>query len=195
MQISPFFHNLRSAYRAELDDMRSDSEGLNILNQRLAERRGELDFLVSMLELSPEMVAVVLHKAFRFNAAVAMQQLLTHEPEDLPEWDDLVKTLEIAPWAAPLIKTLRKQAAGDWFLCVAAALEYMESQPDHAHANHASGDEEDDSDDEGGDSTDDDNEDRDDQHLSADDAGDNDGRTREEAGADWMAEQGFDRKE
>jgi hypothetical protein len=61
MHISPFFHNLRSAYRAELDDMRSDSEGLNILNQRLAERRGELDFLVNMIELSPEMVAVVLH--------------------------------------------------------------------------------------------------------------------------------------
>ena len=192
MQISPFFHNLRSAYRAELDDMRSDSEGLNILNQRLAQRRGELDFLVSMLELSPEMVAVVLHKAFRFNTAMAMQQLLSQEPEDLPEWDDLVKTLEIAPWAAPVIKTLRKQAAGDWFLCVAAALEYMESQPDHAHDRHASDDEEGD---EGEDTADDNNADRNDKHLSADDADDGDGRTREEAGADWMAEQGFDRKE
>ena len=40
MQISPFFHNLRSAYRAELDDMRSDSEGLNILNQQPANARG-----------------------------------------------------------------------------------------------------------------------------------------------------------
>ena len=189
MQISPFFHNLRSAYRAELDDMRSDSEGLNILNQRLAQRRGELDFLVSMLELSPEMVAVVLHKAFRFNAAKAMQQLLSQEPEDLPEWDDLAPSLEIAPWAVPLIKTLRKQSAGDWFLCVAVALEYMESQPDHAHGSHASDEEE------GDEVTDDDNADRNDKHLSADDADDGDGRTREEAGADWMAEQGFDRKE
>ena len=191
MQISPFFHNLRSAYRAELDDMRSDSEGLNILNQRLAERRGELDFLVSMIELSPEMVAVVLHKAFRFNTAMAMQQLLSQEPEDLPEWDDLVKTLEVAPWAAPVIKTLRKQAAGDWFLCVAAALEYMESQPQHVHDSNASDDEEGHE----GDENADDDADRNDKHLSADDADDNDGRTREEAGADWMAEQGFDRKE
>lgn len=191
MQISPFFHNLRSAYRAELDDMRSDSEGLNILNQRLAQRRGELDFLVSMIELSPEMVAVVLHKAFRFTAVTAMQQLLTHEPEDLLEWDDLVHSLEIAPWAAPLIKTLRKQPAGDWFLCVAVALEYMESQPQHAHDSHAS--DEDDSDED--ETADDDNADRNDKHLSADDADDSDGRTREEAAADWMAEQGFDRKE
>ncbi len=191
MQISPFFHNLRSAYRAELDDMRSDSEGLNILNQRLAERRGELNFLVSMIELSPEMVTVVLHKAFRFTSAVAMQQLLSQEPEDLPEWDDLAPSLEIAPWAAPLIKTLRKQAAGDWFLCVAAALEYMESQPQHAHDSHASDDDDSDEDE----SADDDNADRSDKHLSADDADDGDGRTREEAGADWMAEQGFDRKE
>ncbi len=191
MQISPFFHNLRSAYRAELDDMRSDSEGLNILNQRLAERRSELDFLVSMIELSPEMVAVVLHKAFRFNTAMAMQQLLSQEPEDLPEWDDLAKTLEISPWAAPVIKTLRKQPAGDWFLCVAAALEYMESQPQHTHDSHASDDEEGDEDH----ASDDDNADRSDKHLSADDADDGDGRTREEAGADWMAEQGFDRKE
>jgi len=191
MQISPFFHNLRSAYRAELDDMRSDSEGLNILNQRLAERRSELDFLVSMIELSPEMVAVVLHKASRFNTAMAMQQLLSQEPEDLPEWDDLAKTLEISPWAAPVIKTLRKQPAGDWFLCVAAALEYMESQPQQTHDSHASDDEEGDEDH----ASEDDNADRSDKHLSADDADDGDGRTREEAGADWMAEQGFDRKE
>ncbi|MBC7703429.1 MAG: hypothetical protein H7274_05730, partial [Rhodoferax sp.] len=32
-------------------------------------------------------------------------------------------------------------------------------------------------------------------YLSADDATDADGPTREEAGADWMAEQGFDRKD
>ena len=32
-------------------------------------------------------------------------------------------------------------------------------------------------------------------HLSADDAADSAGPTREEAGADWLAEQGFDRKD
>ncbi len=192
MQISPFFHNLRSAYRAELDDMRSDSEGLNILNQRLAERRGELDFLVSMLEISPEMVAVVLHKAFRFTSVMAMKQLLTHEPEDLPEWDDLASTLDIEPWAAPLIQTLRKQPAGDWFLSVAAALEYMASQPDHAHDSHANDEDEDNAVDTENDARSDDHSGS---HLSADDADDSDGRSREEAGADWMAEQGFDRKE
>jgi hypothetical protein len=188
MQISPFFHNLRSAYMAELEDMSTDSEGLNILNQRLAQRRSELDFLVHMLEISPEMVAVVLHKAFRFTSTLAMSQLLTHEPEDLPNWNDLARVLEIAPWAIPLIQTIRKQPAGDWFLSVAAALEYMANQPNHTHNRHVDDEDE-------VETTDDENEDRNDRHLSADDADDTDGRTREEVGADWMAEQGFDRKD
>jgi len=70
MHLSPFFHNLRSAYVAELEDMSHDSDGALVLQQRLAQRRGELEFLVHMLELSPEMVAVVLHKAFVFHAAI-----------------------------------------------------------------------------------------------------------------------------
>ena len=35
------------------------------------------------------MVATVLHRAFRFPVPGAMQELLTREPEDLPEWDRL----------------------------------------------------------------------------------------------------------
>ena len=53
MNISPFFHNLRSAYQAELDDLRSDSEGHDVLKKRLAEKRRELGFLLQMMELSP----------------------------------------------------------------------------------------------------------------------------------------------
>ena len=64
MHVSPFFHNLRSAYVAEIEDMSQDSDGAVVLQQRLSQRRGELEFLVHMLELSPEMVAVVFHKAF-----------------------------------------------------------------------------------------------------------------------------------
>ena len=36
MSISPFFCNLRSAYQAEMDDMTFDSEGKDVLRQRLA---------------------------------------------------------------------------------------------------------------------------------------------------------------
>jgi len=190
MHISPFFHNLRSAYEAELDDMRHDSDGQLVLDRRLAQRRGEIEFLVHMMEVSPEMVAVVLHKAFRFTSALSMQQLLASEPEDLPDWDKLSESTVIAPWAAPIIKMLRQHPGGDTFLTVAAALEYMAGMPTALQINHADDGDEDDAERDAGD-----------EHeggmpyLSADDAQDSDGPTREEAGADWLAGQGFDRKD
>lgn len=186
MYISPFFQNLRSAYVAELEDLSFDSEGLFILNQRLAQRRGEIEFLVHMLEISPEMVAVVFHKAFRFTSVMAMNHLLTRAPDELPDWEHLAETIEIAPWADTLVRTLRQQPAGDWFLSVAAALEYMSSISNQPQASETD-------DDAAGEENE---EHKENQHyLSADDADDTDGRTPEEAGADWMVEQGFDRKD
>ena len=179
--ISPFFHNLRSAYFAEMDDLLSDSEGSNVLNQRLAQRRKELGFLVSMMEVSPEMVAVVFHKAFRFKSSAAMDQLVSHEPEDLPEWDAIADTIEVAAWAKSLMETIRKQAMGDWFLSVAAGLEYLYDKPDTSRASVASDDDEDD--------------DLGDNVNAMDDEEERDARAREEAGQDWMVEQGFDRKD
>ncbi len=183
MQISPYFHNLRSAYAAELDDMTFDSEGKHILQQRLSQRRKEIDFLLNMMELSPEMVAVIFHKAFRFNSPKAMVHVLSHESEDLPEWDSLTGSVSVEPWAMPLVDLIRQQPQGDWFMTVAAALEYMFTQNDQAHGHDprdADGDDEEDG--EGA--------------LSAEDAEEEaEARAREEAGADWMAEQGFDRKE
>lgn len=194
MHLSPFFHNLGAAYAAEIDDMRCDSEGLVVLDQRLAQRRREIDFLVHMLEESPEMVAVVLHRAFRFRVPGAMEDLLAREPEELPDWDAIADTVDIADWAHGLVQTLRTQTAGDWFLCVAAGLEYLQALPQHRGSA---------GDDDAADGEDDDalgdaarhEREEDGPPLSADDATDGDARTREEAAADWMAEQGFERKE
>lgn len=192
MHVSPFFRNLQSAYLAELDDMRHDSEGQCVLDRRLAERRGELAFLVNMLEISPEMVAVVLHKAFSFTSAPAMDRLLACEPEDLPTWESLQPSVAIAPWAAATVQMLRTQAAGDHFLSVAAALEYMAGST--RHTTHADAHADADDDDADRDDTDHERE-LDEQPLSADDLDDADSQSREEARADWMVEQGFDRKE
>ena len=76
-----------------------------------------------------EMVAVVLHRAFRFRLPGAMDDLLVREPEDLPAWDALADSVEIADWAQGLVRTIRAQPAGDWFLCVAAGLEYLQALP------------------------------------------------------------------
>lgn len=180
MTISPYFRNLRTAYFAELDDLMSDSEGHHVLAQRLSQRRKELSFLVHMLEVSPEMVTVVFHKAFRFKSNAVMDHLLTHEADDLPEWDTLADTIDVAPWALEMVEVIRQQPLGDWFLAVAAGLEYLYNKPETAQHSTSSDDDEDDED------------------LVTDDFEDEEekeARAREEAGQDWMVEQGFDRKD
>ncbi|NTV86312.1 MAG: hypothetical protein HGA21_06190, partial [Burkholderiaceae bacterium] len=97
MNITPFFRELRSAYQAELDDLAFDSEGRDVLRQRLGEKRREIGFLVQMMELSPEMVAVIFHQGFRFAQPAVMEHLLTLESHDFPEWDTLADGVHLQP--------------------------------------------------------------------------------------------------
>ena len=187
MSISPFFQQLRSAYEAELDDLSSDSEGRNVLRQRLTEKRKEIGFLVQMIELSPEMVAVMFHQGFRFKLPAVMEQLLATESEELPEWDSLADAVQLTPWAQDLAQVILKAPKGEWFLTVTAGLEYMYGKPDPRAAAPTAEDEED------GENEGDDE--RDDGVDEFDLDEEQDARAREDAGADWMVEQGFDRKD
>ena len=191
MKISPFFRSLRSSYQAELDDMAFDSEGRNILQKRLTQRRKEIAFLLQMMQLSPEMVAVVFHQGFEIKSHAAMQQLLAYAAEDLPGWGSVQHAVMLAPWAQPLGELVLRERAGDWFMCVAAALEYMHHQHDASNPP-AKQQEERDTDSEGVKSSDDDM-----RNEAGADRGEaaSDGGAHEEAGADWLAEQGFDRKD
>ena len=200
MFTSSFFHNLRSAYQAELDDLSTDSEGHDVLRKRLAEKRRELGFLVQMLELSPEMVAVVFHQAFRFTIPSAMDHLVAQDADELPNWDSLSGTIEVAPWAKDMVQTILKEPQGEWFMTIAAALEYMHHKPLTA-AERAQVE----TDDEDGNAADganakedrDDlrNERHDDNHTEDHDEEESNVRAREDAGNDWLVEQGFDRKD
>jgi hypothetical protein len=180
MSISPFFRTLRSAYQAEIDDLAFDSEGNNVLRQRLAQRRQEVAFLLQMMELSPEMVAVVFHEAFRFKLPGAMEHLISHESEELPYWSTVADTITLAPWAKELTELVLKQPMGEWFMSVAAGLEYLYAKVDATAATHDEDEERD------GDS---------DAHDDMDSEEEKEARAREEAGADWMEAQGFDRKD
>ena len=175
MTISPYFRHLRSAYSAELDDLTFDSEGLHVLEKRLVQRRKEMEFLVHMMEISPEMVATVFHKGFRFGSPSTMDQLLSLEADEFPDWHDLTHAVHMEPWTRPLVAIVKKHAMGDWFLTVAAALEYLNTKPDASQ----SAEEDEDSDDA--------DEPMDEEEREA--------KAREDAGAEWMVEQGFDRKE
>lgn len=186
MAISAFFLELRSAYQAELDDLSFDSDGHNVLRKRLAEKRQELGFLLQLMDLNPEMVAVVLHQAFRFTTPAVMEHFLTHNDDELLAWDSLQHALTIEPWAQPIVDQILQEPMGEWFMSVAAALEYMHTQPLRAadRAPDVDKDPEDES-----------------EHGPSDDTGhaldddERDARAREEAANDWLAEQGFDRKD
>ncbi len=183
MSISPFFLGLRSAYQSELDDLAFDSEGRDVLRQRLSERRKELNFLLQMIEPNPEMVAVIFHQGFDFKLPAVMDHLLTHEADEFPDWDSLADAVHLPSWAQDLSQVVRQEPMGEWFLTVAAGLEYMHGKPHAAPVtqNETHDDE----------STDDEGDDR----LGEFDADEeSNARAREEAGADWMVEQGFDRK-
>jgi len=188
MKLSRYFSDLRSAYEAELDDLTSDSEGKDVLKKRLAAKRSEIGFLVQMLSYSPEMVAVVFHRSFRFAKPAAMQRLLTLQPEALPAWPELAGAVALEPWAEPVARKVLAEPGGPAFMTVAACLEFL-----HAHG-FASADAAPKDADEGDDSARD--RDDDDDGLSTDDAhGPRDERSLDEAGADWLAEQGFERKD
>lgn len=197
MKLSPYFYDLRSAYQAELDDLVSDSEGKDVLRKRLAEKRSEIGFLVKMMELAPEMVAVVFHQGFRFAKPSVIEQLLGQGADSLPDWGMLADAVSLEPWAASLAQTILREPGGPAFMVVAAGLEYL-----HQHARlapaAAQGDAGQDADDDSDDDSDDGAAEHDDDYnaLSADDAADpHNSRTRDEAGSHWLAEAGFDRKD
>ena len=190
MNISPFFLDLHSAYQAEMDDLTFDSDGRDVLRQRLAAKRKEIGFLVQMMELSPEMVAVIFHQGFAFSQPAAMDHLLSHEADEFPEWSSLSGGIELAPWTRELVQVILQAPKGEWFLTVAAGLHYMAGKPVAAQAVQSGADESDydDADEDG----DDDPDDFDD-HESDEVRGD--ARDRKEAGANWLEGQGFDRKD
>jgi hypothetical protein len=184
MSTSAYFKLLRTSYQAELDDLTSDSEGKDVLKKRLAEKRKELDFLKQMIELSPEMVAVIFHNAFTFKLPAVMDDLLTFEADELPEWSTLADVVTLADWAKEPAKVILAEPQGEQFMTVAAALEYMFHKKMHRPTVL--------------DEEDDDNEDHDggaDYDSEHDKEANKEAKLREEAGQDWMVEQGFDRKD
>lgn len=190
MNLSPYFDDLRSAYLAELDDLAQDSEGNDVLRQRLQQKRAEIGFLVQMMDLSPEMVAVVFHQGFRFHQPKVLEHLLRQQPEDLPAWDSLAAAITLEPWAQSLAQTVLREPQGDTFMAVAAGLEYLHQHARlaaHAGPGHDAADADDGETPEHDDGYD---------ALSADDALEpQDSRSREEASANWLADAGFDRKD
>ena len=167
MKKSRYFSELGKSYSDEIDDLVTDSAGQSVLHKRLDDKRGAIDSILPMIEFSAEMVAVVFYDAFDFKSPELMQQIVQSEPDDsdFVAWDELKTQLTVAAWAQPLIEASLKVRGGDVFLVTAAALEFMRSKP-AAYEPPA-------------DVTDESEANDDEEDLS-------------EAGADWLAEQGFE---
>jgi len=172
-----------------MDDLSTDSDGRDVLRQRLIDKRKELSFLLQMIEFSPEMVAVIFHQAFVYKLPAVIAQLLSLEADELPEWDTLADAVQLAPWAQPLADTVLQEPGGSRFMTIAAALEFMYGKADGKLQGAK-----DDSDDEDSDEHDK-AQDNDDEPRDPLDGNDDEERAHEEAGADWLADQGFDRKD
>jgi len=171
---SRYFSELIRSYVDEVDDLVTDSAGKSVLQQRLNDKRREIDAILPMIEFSTEMVAVVFYDAFDFKSPAIMQQIALSEPDDsdFVAWDDLKNELDIASWAEPLIESALKVRGGDAFLVTTAALEYLRTRTSFdAPLPETSADEDEGQGDEGDD-------------YGADDLS--------EAGADWLSEQGFE---
>lgn len=173
MKKSRYFSDLIKNYIDEIDDLVTDSGGKSVLQKRLDDKRREIDAILPMIEFSPEMVAVVFYGAFGFKSPEIMQQVVLSEPEDATffAWAELESELTVSDWARPLIESSLKADGGDAFLVAAAALEFLRGKDSLAAPMRESEVEKED-DDEGGDEDGLDD-------LNA-------------AGADWLAEQGFD---
>lgn len=195
MSMSAYFRALHDAYQSEIEDLSHDSDGRDVLKQRLLEKRSQLPFLLQMMEISPEMVAPVFHGGFHFEQPEVMEQLLRLESDELPDWDSLHGAVHIAPWARDLAAVLLREPQGAWFLSVAATLEYLYQRPTTPHhvglARHLHEHEEPNS---AGSRT---ARARDIDHghdYDRDEAHEHDHDT-EEAGQEWLEQHGFERKE
>ena len=202
MRLSHYFEDLTKSYHTELEDMQLDSEGKNVLRARLEQKRAQFATLMPMIEFAPEMVAVAFHGRMKFSNLHAMAQLAACEPDEFPDWNTLRAVVGFDPIASALVKVALAEPGGEQFMITSACLEYLHGKHDGRDANAGvSADDPDegadDSDDnhdgatqagESGKREDGDHEDeRDEDHLFDGDL--------DKGGADWMAEQGFDRKD
>jgi hypothetical protein len=174
MNKSHYFEELSSAYSAEIDDLTSDFEGKTVLSARLKEKRGEIDFLLQMIDSAPEMVAPIFYGAFSFVQPAVMIHAVQAEPDDgdFPEWDAVSASIRLTDWAQLMAEQILNEPGGDRFMVSAAGVEFLRlrelATPAAAAAPAESGDKDKDGDDDG-----------EDQDLA-------------EAGAEWMSQQGFD---
>ena len=126
MITSPYFADLYASYRNEIADNMTDSEGRNVMQERLASLRHEFLAYVQMMEIDPLIVAVLFYKAFEFHNNDALIAALRLDPGKVQlSWAKLEKSVGVAPWATEMVRMALADPYGSTFLVIAACLEYL----------------------------------------------------------------------
>jgi len=174
MTLSDYFYELDESYRADLDDLRFDSDGRDVLQARLKDKRSQLSALLPMIGFDPVLVAPVFHGAFEFPAGghQTVADLLSQSPGEFAPWQDVAAAVTVAAWAQPLVKTTLANADGEDFLATVVALEFALSRRLGPRSEQAADDS-------------DGHEDRNEHE---------DGDEDEQLSEDYLEQQGFDRR-
>ena len=130
MILSRYFHDLHGSYQAEIEDLRYDSEGKDVLQTRLAQKRRELSSIMPLIDVDPVMVATAFDGAFDFEPAdaVLFEELLAREPGEFVPWLETAAGVGIADWAEPMIEQALDQELGQDFISTVLGLEYALSR-------------------------------------------------------------------
>ena len=59
MRISRYFTDLMATYVADINDLKTDSSGEDVLTDRLKDKRSQIPDLMPMIMTNPEMMAVI----------------------------------------------------------------------------------------------------------------------------------------
>lgn len=125
MKISRYFTDLMATYVADIEDLKTDSGGDDVLAERLKERRSMLPDLMPMMTTNPELVAVVFHKSIIVKNSAPIMRYLDKEPAKFPAWDTVSSSVQFQPWATKLVENLKSEVGGEQFLLTAVMLEYL----------------------------------------------------------------------
>lgn len=186
MSLSPYFHDLQSAYEAEIDDLTSDSEGKDVLQRRLKDKRSGFPAIVGLLDTDMLLLAPAFHGAFQFpeHRTEPLEDLLSRSPGDFPPWAQIAGFVEVAGWARPMVELAMREPLGDDFMSTVVGLEYARLRHKGGGGAAWAGSEA--GEDASGEDRDYDGNAEEGEELGSADA--------ESLGEDFLEEQGFDRK-
>lgn len=182
MNLSPQFKLLLKAYRAELAGLRIDASGNDVFTARLQQQRSVFRALLDMIACAPEKPAAAFFGGVTITNPEHLSMLSWAEPDEFLTWAELRHCVHLDPWAESLSQLALQDPNGERFMVLVACLEHARTGGHirlvaRQYARLRRNDED---------------------AFPADverDTGDQDAEQSEsDAGEDWLAAQGFDRR-